>query len=280
MNCGNKASPPAECDTIGIMEIVLIPLLLHKLSGFVHTFVPVTLPNSLLTNKMAKILTTAIVADIRNKLNGSVFSKNRYGAYVRTKVTPVNPQSTSQMLARNKLTNWSQNWRALNESQRQGWIAAAPNFPTTDIYGNIKILSGQALYVKLNINLANVGASDISDAPSPIGLPTFDSLSLSAAETGPTLSMTFAPTPVAADFAISVFATPNVPPGRSFVKNLYRFIQIVDAAATSPANLLTAYQAVHGNPVADQKIFVKAFFVSKTTGQAGTPMSAMAIVAP
>ena len=53
---------------------------------------------------MAKILMTAIVADIRNKLNGSVFSKNRYGAYVRTKVTPVNPQSTAQQNTRNNLS--------------------------------------------------------------------------------------------------------------------------------------------------------------------------------
>jgi hypothetical protein len=29
---------------------------------------------------MAKVLFTAVVADMRNKLNGTVFSKNRYGA--------------------------------------------------------------------------------------------------------------------------------------------------------------------------------------------------------
>ena len=43
---------------------------------------------------MAKIKMTAIVADMRNKLNGSVFSRNRGGAYIRTKVTPINPQTS------------------------------------------------------------------------------------------------------------------------------------------------------------------------------------------
>ena len=45
---------------------------------------------------------------------------------------------------RNRLSTNSQAWRGLTEAQRQGWIDAAINFPFTDIYGNTKILSGQA----------------------------------------------------------------------------------------------------------------------------------------
>jgi len=227
---------------------------------------------------MAKLLFTAVVADMRNKLNGTVFSKNRYGAYARTKVTPVNPQTSSQQNTRNNLATNSQAWRGLTETQRQGWIDAAPSFPFTDIFGNSKILSGAALYVKLNNNLVNAGEVAIADAPSPVSIPALNSLVLTA--TGvPALSLAFDPSPVPADFALQIFATPNVTAGRYFVKNLFRFITTVAAAGTTPANILAAYQAVHGDPITGQKIFVRAFMVSTITGQAGIPLEAVDIVA-
>lgn len=229
---------------------------------------------------MAKILTTAIVADIRNKLNGSVFSKNRYGGYVRTKVTPVNPQTIFQQLSRSLLSTNSQAWRGLTESQREAWIAAAANFPFTDIYGNTKILSGSALYVKFNTNLLRASGTPISDPPSPVALPVTLAGALTAAAGTPALSLAFDTTPVPADFALQVYATPNITPGRSFVKNQYRLVSTLAAAATSPANLLADYSDRFGNPVAGQKIFVKIAAVSLITGQLGTASSAMAVVAP
>lgn len=228
---------------------------------------------------MAKILFTAVVADMRNKLNGTVFSKNRYGAYARTKVTPVNPQTVAQQNNRNQLATFSAAWRGITQSQREGWISAAANFPTTDIFGNAKILSGNALFVGLNKNLDTVGVAQIDDAPTPVALPAITALSLAAAEGAGTVAVTFAPTPVPADFAFIVYATPNVPPGRLFVKNLYRTVTVLDAAATSPAAIGVAYAAIHGAPVAGQTIFIKVVAVSKTTGQSGVPVYASAVVA-
>jgi hypothetical protein len=227
---------------------------------------------------MAKVLFSGIAGvDIRNKLNGSVFSKNRAGAYIRTKVTPVNPQTDAQQAARNRLSTNSQAWRGLTETQRQGWIDAAINFPYTDIYGQTKTLSGQQLYVKLNSNLNLVGEAAIANAPTPIAIPAIETLSVDA-DTTPTFGVTFTPTPIPEGCALAVFATGNVTPGKTFVKNLFRFIGFVSAAATSPANLLTAYQAVHGNPVDGNKIFIRAFIISTDTGQAGIPLQSMVIV--
>lgn len=255
-----------------------MPVLFSSFPVFVVIFVSVTFINPLHSTTMAKILTTAIVADIRNKLNGSVFSKNRYGSYVRTKVTPVNPQSVAQQTQRNLLATYSQAWRGLTEAQRQGWIDTAPNFPFTDIYGNTKILSGQALFVKLNINLASYGGTPINDAPAPIAVPALNSVTFTLTETGPTASMAFDPSPVPADFAIAIFTTGNVAPGKSFVKNLYRKVTYINPAQTTPQNLLSAFQAIHGNPVAGQKVFTKAFMVSQVTGQAGIPTMSVDIV--
>jgi hypothetical protein len=224
-----------------------------------------------------KTLFGAMIVDGRNKINGFVASKNRYGSYMRTKTTPVNPQTTAQQAVRARLSAISSLWRQLTESQRQGWIDAAANFPFTDIFGNTKTLSGQALFVKLNTNASSVGANLIEDAPAPVAVPSVSLLTIAATDT-PSVSVVFTPTPVAADFVLVIETTGNVTPGKSFVKNLFCRVTQVDAAGTSPANILTAFQAVHGNPVADQKIFVRAFFISSVTGQAGIALQAVTIV--
>lgn len=227
---------------------------------------------------MARILFSGVAGvDMRGKLNGSVFSKNRGGAYVRTKVTPVNPETTAQQNARNRLSTNSQAWRDLTEAERQGWIDAAPNFPYSDIYGFSKTLSGFQLYVKLNNNLALIGEAAITTAPSPVAIPQLELASVAADDSANTVIIT-GTTPVPADFAMVVEATPNVTPGKSFVKNLFRFINAEPAAATSPFDVSAEYTPVFGDPVVGNKIFVRAFYISTITGQAGIPVQAQTIV--
>lgn len=227
---------------------------------------------------MAKVLFSGVaIVDMRNKLNGSVLSKNRGGAYVRTKVTPVNPQTTSQQNVRNRLATNSQAWRGLTETQRQSWIDGAISFPTTDIFGNIKILSGFQLYCSLNNNLSMIGATNIDSCPSPVAIPQLELTSVTADDSANTVILA-ATSPVPADFAMVVFATPNVTPGKTFVKQQFRFVSAEPAAGTSPFDISTEWTALFGDPVVGNKVFAKAFYVSTTTGQAGIPVQAQTIV--
>lgn len=228
---------------------------------------------------MAKILYSALVSDMRNKLNGSVMSKNRYGSYVRNKVTPTNPQTTAQVAARNRLATWSQAWRGITQPQRNGWISGASNFPIIDIFGNSKILAGNALFTQLNVNLALIAASSIDDLPTPVAIPAITSISITAASGTPTLSLVFAPSPVAAGFKMIVEATPPIPPSQLFVKNKFRVIATIASAATTPFNALTSYSAKFGNPVIGLVIYVRVRMVSSTTGQAGIPVQTSVEVA-
>lgn len=228
---------------------------------------------------MAKILYSALVSDMRNKLNGSVLSKNRYGNYIRNKVTPTNPQTTDQVAARNKLATWSQGWRGITQAQRLGWITGASSFPIIDIFGNSKILAGNALYTQLNVNLALIGETNIDNLPTPVAIPAITALSLTAAEGTPSLSIVFAPTPVAADFDMLIEATPPIAQSRLFVKNQFRVIRKVNAAGTSPVNALTAYTNKFGTPAAGKVIYVRVRLISVLTGQSGIPLQASVIVA-
>ena len=180
-------------------------------------------------------------------------------------------------MSRNRLSTNSQAWRELLETERQSWIDGAQNFPYTDIYGNTKQLSGFQLYVKLNTNLALIGEAAITECPSPVAIPQLEIASVAADDSANTVIIT-GTTPVPADFAMVVMATPNVTPGRSFVKNLFRFINAEPAAATSPFDVSAEYTPVFGDPVAGNKIFVKCFYISTLTGQAGIPVQAQTVV--
>ena len=227
---------------------------------------------------MAKILFSGVAGvDMRNKLNGSVFSKNRGGAYVRTKVTPVNPQTTAQQNIRNRLATNSAAWRGLTEVQRQAWIDAGAAFPYTDIYGNTHTLSGQQLYVKLNSNLDIIAAAHISSPPTPVAIPALALTSLTSDDSANTVIIA-GTTPVPAGFAMVVRGTGNVTPGKSFVKNLFRVVTSLAAAATSPFDISAAWTALFGDPIVGQKNFVQCFYISTTTGQAGIPVQAQTVV--
>ena len=226
---------------------------------------------------MAKIKMTAIVADIRGKLNGTVFSKNRGGAYIRTKVSPINAQTTRQSAVRSQLTGFAQGFRSLGASAIAAWNSAVSNFTGTDVFGDVKKPSGINLYTKLNMNLAQVSASPITLPPLPSEVPPVDSLTLTANGTSPALSLAFGPSPIPADTDWIIEATAPVSAGKSFVKSEYRQIGVLNAAATTPGNILAIYATKFGNPITGQKTFVRATPVNNVTGQRGLALVASAV---
>ena len=227
----------------------------------------------------AKIKLSALVSGMSGKLNGSVFAKNRGGLYLRTKVTPVNPQTSAQVAARNLLTSFSQGWKSLTEAQRTAWNNAVENFQTTDVFGDLKKPTGLQLYIRLNANISNGGGTPITSPPLPSGVTALTALSLSAAFTGTAFDVTFAPTPVPADTALYVEATTGLSPGINNANSKFRTIGVVAAAATSPADLSTEYTDKFGALVEGQKIFIRAKNINLLTGEVSLGLVADAIVA-
>lgn len=222
----------------------------------------------------------AVVVAGSGKLSGHVASRNRAGAYFRTKVTPVNPQSSAQTTVRNRLAGISSGWRDLTAAQRAAWNRVVSDFAKTDVFGDLKNPSGFNLYQRLNNNLVTCGESQITSPPAVLAVDAFTSISLSAkdATVAEEFDLTFAPA-VAADHLVKVYATAPLSPGINFVKSEYRLIAILPNSDTSPADLLTEYQAVFGSTgEVGQKIFVKCIQVEETSGLAGTIISASTLV--
>lgn len=227
---------------------------------------------------MARILFTAIVADVRGKIAGTVFSKNRYGAYARTKVTPSNPQTSAQVYRRSLLAQFAQGWRSLTDDQRLAWNGAVALFQRTNVFGNAVKPSGANLYSRVNLNIATAGGNAVDVPPMPIGIDPLSVLSLNAEETGNVFEVTFATTPVPANMALQLEATPCVSPGISNANSKYRQIGVLPAASISGADLSAMYTAKFGSLVEGQKVFIRAKMISLLTGEVSQVMKADTIV--
>ncbi len=216
---------------------------------------------------MAKVKFSALISEMRNKLNGSVFSRNRGGSYLRTKVTPTNPQTAAQVAARSLLTSFSQSWRGLTESERDSWRAVVDQWSTTDVFGDVINPSGATLYIRLNINISLAGGVAITVPPTPTGANALTDLSITAAVTLDVFDVTFAPTPVPATHALYLETTPMISPGINNANSRFRNIDTLAAAVASPEDAFAAQVAKFGALVAGQKVFVRAKLMRLDTGE-------------
>lgn len=211
----------------------------------------------------------AIVTDGRGKIGGHVASKNRAGAYLRTKVTPSNPQSVAQVQARSILASLSQTWQTLSDSQRSGWNDAVKEWGTTDIFGDIKNPSGINLYVKLNANLIGAGYPQLSDVPKKLEVPSVIITSANLIISADDVSINFNSS-AANGIRALIRATPTLSNGVSFVKSEFRVIGS-EVVIGNNLSIIGAYGAKFGVPLVGANIYVSLQFVlpngQKTTEQ-------------
>jgi len=208
----------------------------------------------------------AIVVDGRGKIGGHVASKNRSGSYFRTKVSPVNPQTSLQTAVRAIFTMLSQAWRSLTTAQIAAWNASVDNFKGTNVFGDIKTPSGMNVFMRLNQNILNVGGSQINTPPTNLASPDGTPITATGDVSSTALEVAWTSGAVPAGTVRIVEATPPISPGVSFVKNQFRVIANVAAAATSPQNVWADYIAKYGTPAAGQKIIVRIKDVTLATG--------------
>ena len=75
-----------------------------------------------------------------------VSQAGQFGQISRALAIPSNPRSKAQMTVRDILTKVSARWRALLESQRAAWIAAAKETKSSSRLGQSGALSGFQLF--------------------------------------------------------------------------------------------------------------------------------------
>jgi hypothetical protein len=220
----------------------------------------------------------AIVVDGRGKLGGHVASKNRAGAYLRTKVTPVNGRTSFQQNVRNIFGSLSQSWRGLTEAQRDSWNSGVSAYAKTDIFGDLKNPTGLALYQRLNNNLLQASETALTTCPAPEAVAICKAISVTAVIAGQAMVLTCdVDTP--ADSVLKISATPAVSPGRAFVKSEFRTLMYDSGNYGAGLSIATQYLAKFGAIAAlGSKIFVQVTVINTNTGQAGVPSEVFTLI--
>lgn len=216
---------------------------------------------------MAKIKFGMFMTDARGKIGGQVFSKNRGGAYVRTKVTPANGQTARQSFVRQLLGAISQSWSGLTQSARDSFDGAVAQWSKTDIFGDIRNPTGKNLFTRLNINLVNSGQPEILLAPDKVEMPFLTATAVALDVDGMHIQ-DIINTPGA---VLVVSATAPQSAGTKFFRGKYRQIGFYPGAAVLTADLLPDYVAKFGVPAADANVSFELKWVLPT-GQTSTPL--------
>lgn len=116
---------------------------------------------------MARII-GFLLGELRGALGGTVFARNKAGAYVRQRVTPVNPQTVRQQTARYRFGNMSILFQSLSTAQKSCWeVFAGTHFnplkgSNTGIYsgGNAFVALRQSVGQGNQYNPINIGSQD------------------------------------------------------------------------------------------------------------------------
>ncbi len=208
---------------------------------------------------MAKIKWGMIVADGRGKLGGQVFSKNRAGAYIRTKVTPTNPQTAAQTIVRQSFAVFSQGWSALSSNLIAAWNGAVSDWSMTDVFGDLKKPTGKNLYLKLNQSATLAGYASFTAVPAKLemveGIVTSAVFAISSGE------VLLMGSSISANARIVVYGSPKVSAGTSYIKNRMRQIYEEVANAYSSSQAFTNYQAKFGTVALGENIFLGVKYV-------------------
>lgn len=203
---------------------------------------------------MAKIKFGMMMTDASGKLGGQVFSKNRGGSYVRTKVTPTNPQTTAQMVVRGIFASISSAWSSLTEASRLSFNNLVGDYGTTDIFGDLHNPSGKALFQRLNQNLEISGQAQITVCVPPNAVPFANVIS--AGDNGLGDTFTVVTEGVTTGAKLVVWATPPLSQGTTFVKNRLRQIGVFNGGNALTLNIFEDYQDKFGTPVSGANIYV------------------------
>lgn len=133
---------------------------------------------------MARITTGPIISDIRGKSGDQIFSRNRYGLYVKGFAVPTGTPSAAMETARARMAAVVAAWHSLSEANRQRWIsqanamnAKAKRFPREK-------LTGYNLFTRCQMWRLTAGLSQSTTPTALLRIPTFQIVTTYEATSG------------------------------------------------------------------------------------------------
>lgn len=209
---------------------------------------------------------------ISGTAGGSVYARNRSGAYKRNWAKPVQPNTGSQLNQRAFFGSAAAAWNALSVAQRTTWEELALTVVRKNRLGDDYTPTGRQIYVESNTNLAKTSTTLLAEAPVEYFSPetaTRPGAAMTIEAGGDYSTLDFTPMPIIAEVKWLIFATS---PLRGTIGNVKRYLRLIGTfpGAAIATDGLAAYVATFG-PTApdgweDSFVHFEFLIVSTTTG--------------
>lgn len=227
-----------------------------------------------------KYAPSALIGRLSRSAGATTAAHNRFGAYLRNRVIPTNPQSVKQTAVRSAFSNNAAAWRDLTPVQRAGWAELGAQMTRTDSLGQTYTYTGLNAFVSVRTNNGTYG-STLSVNPPVLATPTAPTgvtLDVTAG-IGATVEIAWTSGALGASTKLAVFAAPPVSAGINFLPpSRFKLLQVSSAAATSPLDVVTAYELLFGPLQAGEKVVLRLVTLN-AAGFAAPPIEISAIVA-
>jgi hypothetical protein len=223
---------------------------------------------------MALIKFSGLLSAISGKVGGTVFARNKAGAYSRNWAKPTSSPTPIQSANRARFGSQSAFWGSLTSAQRTSWNASASGLIRVNRLGEEYVPTGRQICLQANNQLVASAQTEISTPPADFTPPTIDpGMTATAVETaGIVTSLELSSTPIDTTKIFSVEAAGQSPNTKTNFTNQYRQIGTFPLDGDVP-DLLSAYIAVFGNvAAAGNQIYLRVKTVDVSNGQASAPL--------
>ena len=232
---------------------------------------------------MALLVPGAVVSVLSGKIGGTVFARNRGGAYARSYAIPTRVTSSIAQQIKAAFAAASRGYANLTAAQIAAWDAYGQENPVSNRIGQLITLKGQSWYVGCNSRLIVVGETPI-DVPPILASPVIALADNPVVDTKATLAtIDVAEHSADASIIVIVYGARSVSAGKRYLENLYTTIYVSDAGASGGTlSFGTELEAALGTIQAGVTYHFKVVMLDIRTGLVSAPqwLSTVAITTP
>jgi hypothetical protein len=185
----------------------------------------------------------------------NVSQDGQFGQISRAAGRVANPRTPSQMTVRDNLSHVSARWRALQETQRAAWMAAAEDVKSNPRLNQSGSLSGFQLFTKINCTLAQFGQAQVDAPPAQPQFPALAPQNLTITNTSGVIALKLTCPGDPGDGTVIHGAKP-LSQGRE-VCNDFRILGLCPAPVQGAADITSLYTARYGVPTVGTKVYVR-----------------------
>jgi len=219
---------------------------------------------------MARILLGPSIGEIRGKVGGGVYSRNRFGNYLRMKTSPVNPNTSRQNAVRSIFSTLATEYKdTVTNPKKEAWNEWGSNSPITSNLGTTYNPTGINAYIGINALLMQAGQTPITEPPSLYGEEApciLSAAGFACSEATQDIAIT-ANADIAGfdastddDLALIYMGSPQNP-NVSFFNGPYRYCDVLIGDSVAPLAFPTS-SAVPFEFVEGQRIWIKIIHIS------------------